>query len=292
MQAKIEQIGHSKFLFYTIIIGFFLLLCYSILIYSSQVYASENSEQELHSTSQIINNDTQNAVIQKENILAKAYIIYDINNKRIIRSQNAQTPLPIASLTKVITVGTLLDQAKHSKIEIREETKYRIKKALVQSSNEDADSLGYIYSYSFGKDLLEDSNKLIEREGLLDLHLTNLTGLDNWDGTASNIGSAESMAKMFAFMYENYRDVFEYTKFDEVEAFGEKIINTNKETDGTFGILASKTGFTFEAGGNLGVIVSPEPGQAYVVLVLNSTKEGRFADVKKIVNLLPIILKD
>jgi D-alanyl-D-alanine carboxypeptidase len=281
---------HSKILFYILISGLLLGLVYSIFSYSSQVFAEgEDSPENLQNVTQILN---KNEIIQREKLLAKAYIIYDINNKKIIRSQNASTPLPIASLTKVITVGTLLDTAKKNNVEIREETKYRIKKALVQSSNEDADSLGYIYSYSFGKDLLEDSNKLIDSLGITSLHLTNLTGLDNWDGTASNVGSAESVAKMFAFMYENYRDVFEYTKFEEVESFGEKIVNTNHESDGTFGILASKTGFTFEAGGNLGVIVSPEPGSAYVVLVMQSTKEGRFDDVKKIVKLLPIILKE
>jgi D-alanyl-D-alanine carboxypeptidase len=56
--------------------------------------------------------------------------------------------------------------------------------------------------------------------------------------------------------------------------------------------MASKTGFTLEAGGNLGVIVSPEPGSAYVVLVMKSTKSGRFTDVEKIVKLLPLILKN
>jgi D-alanyl-D-alanine carboxypeptidase len=146
---------HSKILFYILISGLLLGLVYSIFSYSSQVFAEgEDSPENLQNVTQILN---KNEIIQREKLLAKAYIIYDINNKKIIRSQNASTPLPIASLTKVITVGTLLDTAKKNNVEIREETKYRIKKALVQSSNEDADSLGYIYSYSFGKDLLEDS---------------------------------------------------------------------------------------------------------------------------------------
>jgi len=291
---KIEQ-HHSQIFFYSLIVGFFLLLTYSILIYSTVVFADENSSGEkngesLNSLSQIIPN--QQEKILKENILAKAYVIYDINNKKIVRSQNAHLPLAIASLTKIITVGTLLDTAKKNKIEIRDETRYRIQKALVQSSNEDADSLGYIYSYSFGRDLLTDSNNLINSLGVQTLTLTNLTGLDNYDGTASNIGSAEAIAKVFAYMYENYRGVFEFTKFDELETDGGTIINTNHGTESTFGILASKTGFTYEAGGNLGVIVSPEPGRAFAIVVMQSTKEGRFKDMEKIVKLLPLILKE
>ncbi len=280
---------HTKLFFFFIIAAFFLLLIYTILIYSSQVFAQVPEEKEiLHNTAQVIP-DTNNI---KENILAKAYVIYDINNKKIIRSSDAQESLPIASLTKIITVGTLLDTAKKNNVELRDETKLRIKKALIQSSNADADSLGEIYSFSFGKDLLADSNALISTLGISNLNLTNLTGLDNQDGSASNVGSAEAIAKMFAYMYENYRDVFEFTKFDEVETEGGKITNTNRQTDRTFGIMASKTGFTYEAGGNLGVIVSPEPGRAFVIVVLQSTREGRFSDMQKIVKLLPIILKN
>jgi len=287
MQIKAE---HSKVFFYSLILGFFFLLIYSILIYSNQVFA-ESEDEELHRVSQIMP-EKKSAETVKENILAESFVIYDINNKKIIRSQNAGKPLPIASLTKVITVGTLLDTAKKNNIQIRDETKYRIQKALIQSSNADADSLGYIYSYSFGKDLLVDSNNLINNLGITNLNITNLTGLDNWDGTASNIGSAEAIAKIFAYMYENYRDVFEYSKFDGLDTGWEIIENTNHSIDSTFGVLASKTGYTFAAGGNLAVVVSPEPGRTFVIVVMHSTKEGRFLDMQKLVKLLPLILKE
>lgn len=288
------QTHHSKIFFYTIAGSSVFFIIFYIFIYTNEVFALNNEQQEaLEKTSQIPHiRQTTNGPVEKANILGKAYVIYDINNKKIVAGENSNTPLPIASITKIITVGALLDTAKKNKIEIREETRQRIKKALVQSSNSDADSLGYIYSYSFGKDLLNDSNELIQRLGLTDIKLTNLTGLDNYDGTASNVGSPESLAKMFAFVYENYRDVFEYTKFDEVETTDGTIRNTNKVTGSTFGIMASKTGFTYEAGGNLGVVVSPEPGTAYVIVVMQSTKEGRFEDVRKLANLLPLILKN
>jgi D-alanyl-D-alanine carboxypeptidase len=290
---KIEG-QHSQLFFYILIAGFLLVLVYSIFSYSTQVFAEEEQpNQSLEKVSQIIpvrNSSTTTDI--KESLLAKAYVIYDINNKKIIKGQNANLPLPLASLTKIVTVGTLLDTAKKNNIQIRDETKFRIQKALIQSSNEDADSLGYIYNYSFGRDLLTDANNMITNMGINNLTLTNLTGLDNWDGTASNVGTPESIARVFAFMYENYRDVFEYTKFDELDTDGGTITNTNQTTKNTFGIMASKTGFTYEAGGNLGVVVSPEPGQAYVIVVMQSTKEGRFVDMQKIVKNLPLILKN
>lgn len=287
---KIET-KHSQLFFFIIIGSIFLLLSISIFFYATSVFADENNQGEnLQKVDQLIPNKQATTTL-RETILAKAFVIYDINNKKVIKSKNANVPMPLASLTKIITVGTLLDTAKKNNIEIRDGTKLRIQKALIQSSNEDADSLGYVYSYSFGRDLLADSNELIKNLGINDLTLTNLTGLDNADGTASNVGSPESIAKVFAFMYENYRSVFEFTKFDEFESEGGTLKNTNKVSQKTFGIMASKTGFTYEAGGNLGVIVSPEPGSAYVIVVMNSTKEGRFDDMQKISKLLPLILK-
>lgn len=288
---KIEK-HHSKIFFYVLVIGFFLLLVYSILIYWNAAFAEGDPAPSLEKVSQIIPAEKKNPPDIKEDLIAKAYVIYDINDHRIVRSQNAQTQLPIASLTKVITVGTLLDTAKKNNIQLRDETRLRIQKALVQSSNEDADSLGYVYNYSFGRNLLDDANTFIASLGINDLHLTNLTGLDNMDGTPSNVGSAEAIAKVFGYMYEHYRDVYEYTKFDELDTDAGTITNTNQTTKSTFGIIASKTGFTYAAGGNLAVIVSPEPGKAYVIVVMNSTKEGRFTDMQKITKLLPLILKD
>lgn len=287
---KIET-KHSKMFFYFICFAFLALLVYTIMIYSNQVYAQNQDHEELPANFAQATTSTE-VETTKEKIEASTFVIYDIRNEKIIRSQNALTQLPIASLTKIITVGTFLDTAKRSNIELRPDTKAKIKSALVQSSNKDADILGYIYKNSFDRDLLEDSNKFIQSLGITDLRLTNLTGLDNTDGTASNVGSASAVAKIFAYVYQNYRDVFEYTKFDEIDGEFGKIKNTNQQSEKTFGIMASKTGFTFEAGGNLGVIVSPEPGSAYVVLVMKSTKAGRFTDVEKIVKLLPLILKN
>ena len=229
----------------------------------------------------------------KEKLVAKSYIIYDINSEQTVRADNANIPLPLASLTKVITVATLLDMAKQSSTTLREETKLIIKKALVSSSNEDADALGYIYSYSFGGDLVADSNKFLkEKLNIHDVNLTSLTGLDNYDGvnlSASNMGSAESMAKIFAYVYDHHREIFEYTRHENVPTEIGNLKNTNKISDNTFGLMASKTGFTWEAGGNLGIIISPSPGESYVVLVMGSTKDGRFRDMEKLTKLLPYL---
>lgn len=287
---------HSKTIFYILIFGSLFLLAYSVFLYSNPAFAAEE-------TSKILTPSTDQTTEEREvtfktesineKLIAKSYIVYDMNSGKLIKGENTTSPLPLASLTKVITVATLLEAAKNASTTVRDQTKLVIKKALVSSSNEDADALGHIYSYSFGGDLVTASNQFLrEKLGVHDVNIVNLTGLDNFDGvylSASNVGSAESMAKIFTYVYENHREIFEYTRTEQVETEIGTLQNTNKTSDNTFGIMASKTGFTWATGGNLGIVISPSPGESYVVLVMGSTKEGRFADMKKLTKILPYL---
>ncbi|MEX0909775.1 MAG: hypothetical protein WDZ75_00595, partial [Candidatus Paceibacterota bacterium] len=58
--------------------------------------------------------------------------------------------------------------------------------------------------------------------------------------------------------------------------------NTNQLTRSIPGLLASKTGYTLQAGGNLAVVVDIGFMRPVVIVVLGSTREGRFADVEKL----------
>jgi D-alanyl-D-alanine carboxypeptidase len=67
--------------------------------------------------------------------------------------------------------------------------------------------------------------------------------------------------------------------------------NTNQDINSYFGAEVSKTGYTDDAGGNLAVIVDVTLGHPVAIVVLGSTREGRFADVKKLYNALLHSLK-
>ena len=60
--------------------------------------------------------------------------------------------------------------------------------------------------------------------------------------------------------------------------------NTNKALDRIPGIVASKTGFTDLAGGNLAIALEAGPLRPIIVVVLGSTEEGRFDDVANLTN--------
>ena len=52
------------------------------------------------------------------------------------------------------------------------------------------------------------------------------------------------------------------------------------------GAEVSKTGFTDLAGGNLGVIVDVSVGHPVAIIVLGSTRNGRFEDVRILYDVL------
>ena len=64
------------------------------------------------------------------------------------------------------------------------------------------------------------------------------------------------------------------------EEFTHEGINTNTEITKLPQVLASKTGFTDLAGGNLAVVVDVGLNHPVVIVVLGSSKEGRFSDVE------------
>ena len=117
--------------------------------------------------------------------------------------------------------------------------------------------------------------------------MVNLTGLDIDEKTPSNLGSAKSIAEVYYHFYENYNFLFQDTKFSKIG----DLENTNKNSDKTFGLMSSKTGFTDLAGGNLIIVSSPTPDKKYIIVILGSTKEGRFSDVQKLNNILPFLPK-
>ena len=59
-------------------------------------------------------------------------------------------------------------------------------------------------------------------------------------------------------------------------------VNTDLDIGKIPGLLASKTGFTALAGGNLVVAFDASIGRPIIVVVLGSTEDGRFTDVAQL----------
>lgn len=101
------------------------------------------------------------------------------------------------------------------------------------------------------------------------------------NGAYSN---ARDMTKLFAYAIKTYPDIFSVTSKKTLEISSldktHTAINTNPIVEEIDGIIASKTGFTNLSGGNLIVAVPGRNGETMIVVVLGSTFDERFNDIK------------
>jgi D-alanyl-D-alanine carboxypeptidase len=233
-------------------------------------------------------------------IKARAYIVYDVVDEKIIASKNENEILPLASLTKIMTgITALIINDENTKIVINSKSidglydlglkKGQIwklgellKYTLVFSSNDGAQ---IIADQLLGRDkFVEQMNIEAALLGLTTLHFTHPAGLDV-NGKIGGEGSVLDFAKLMAFAHRQFPDILDATTKDRatLNASNGKIIgipNTNQNISSFVGAEASKTGFTNLAGGNLAIITDVSVGRPIVIVVLGSTHEERFSDVE------------
>jgi serine-type D-Ala-D-Ala carboxypeptidase (penicillin-binding protein 5/6) len=231
------------------------------------------------------------------NLEAKAFVVYDVETGTILASQNENQVLPLASITKVMTVLVASDEPENQKMitkAINPETSGLLQGehwqlaslaalTLVSSSNEGASALAGNNQKTFVNKMNEKAKNI----GLTDLYFTNPTGLDD-KPTPGGQGSALSVAKLFTYAFKNKPDLFTPTKESLVqeksdEGLNHIALNTNEIIDEVPGLLISKTGYTDRAGGNLGIIANLGLNRPVAVIVLGSSEKGRFTDTKKLV---------
>lgn len=238
-------------------------------------------------------------------IVGKSYIIYDLKNKNIIYSKNENEVLPLASLTKVIAAMTASNLAdKNTKIVIRKNLMRKdesldigmkegqiwkmndlLKYTLTISSNSSIDIIASTISKS-NSAFVTSMNTYMKDLGYKNFYFNSASGLD-YGNLIGGIGTALEYAKLFAKSYETIPDIMSYTINSKVNLNSNsqkiyQIPNTNRSASEIIGLLASKTGFTNAAGGNLSILYEAEINRPIIIVVLGSTIDERFQDVKKI----------
>ncbi len=221
-------------------------------------------------------------------IIGMSAIVYDVTNNSTFWSMGENKTYSLASLTKVMT--TYIYKEKCDKEVYYTGLKFTsddaLRYMLIESSNEMADILA---SKCMGKEqfIIEMNNKAQSLK--LNLHYNNPSGMD-YPGVIGGRGDALSMATFLSIASARYPEIFDYTthKNSIIKVYHKNDIsyvdayNTNPSIDSIGGARLSKTGLTDYAGGNLGVVYDPYIGRTLVLLVLGSTKEGRFLDIAKI----------
>jgi D-alanyl-D-alanine carboxypeptidase len=123
---------------------------------------------------------------------------------------------------------------------------------------------------------------------LTNTHFINENGLDIDEENSGAYGSAKDMAILFEHVLEEYPQVIEATRGQEVVVESLSHIvhigeNTNTRVKEIPVLLASKTGYTDLSGGNLVIAFSPDLNHPVIISVLGSTYDGRFDDIMKLV---------
>ncbi len=237
---------------------------------------------------------------------AKAAYVWDIQNQKVLFSKNSNIPMPLASITKVMTSLVALENASDT-TEVTFKADYlkpegdsgfligevwKLKQlidfTLVSSSNDGAQAMA-----SATEALQPDKGtfvSLMNTEAhalnLNSMSFKNPTGLDENLADAGAYGSAEDLAKLYEYILKNHPEIFEATNKPRItvssDTTAHTATNTNIVANQIPGLIGSKTGFTDIAGGNLAVLVDAGIQHPVAIVVLGSTSENRFSDVQNL----------
>lgn len=255
--------------------------------------------------------ETVASMFQDVDIIAKSAVVFDVQKQKFLFEKNANTPLPLASITKLMTAVVsyeLLNPEEEIPITAQalkaegnsgftDGEKFRMQNladlTLISSSNDGATALGLaagnkIDTQAGEAGFVEAMNVKAEELGLTNTHFKNSTGLDVSTAEAGAYGSAEDVAKLMEYSITHMDTVVSQTKEDkttirDTSGVSHVAKNTNTFVNDIDGLIASKTGYTILAGGNLVVAFNVGLNRPIIIAVLGSTEEGRFTDTLALV---------
>ena len=241
-------------------------------------------------------------------IEAEAALAQDFLTGEILFSKSHGKLLPLASLVKIISALTALDkinlddeiQISQNAILTPEPSSLRVGEhlvardlvamAMVKSSN---DAAYAIFEYVYKKNsilpefaeawFLDLMRQKAAAFGVQNMIFNNFTGLDVSETLSGAYGSADDLIKIARFSLDS--PIWQFGAVREIiskEGVKHAFKPTNQLNSEIDLLIGAKTGFTDLAGGNLLVIVEYPIGHPLGIIVLGCSEQGRFEDVKKI----------
>jgi serine-type D-Ala-D-Ala carboxypeptidase (penicillin-binding protein 5/6) len=250
---------------------------------------------------------------------ARSAIVYDVRMDKVLYAKQGDTVLPLASLTKLMTSLVAVESLDtNSRVVVTQnaldtegdsgllpDEGWRLKDlvsfTMLASSNDGADALaasvGAIWQttpetaseYDKVHSFVGRMNTRASELGLSSMKFSNATGLDEPTGELGGKGTPKDVAKLLTHIWQNAPEAIART--DEVaytytssDGQVHRAENTNDFVLHTPGLIGSKTGFTDLAGGNLAILYDAGLDHPIVVVVMGSSREGRFSDVDTLVD--------
>jgi D-alanyl-D-alanine carboxypeptidase (penicillin-binding protein 5/6) len=262
-------------------------------------------------------------------IIAKSAMVVDGETGIVLYAKNENEVLPIASLTKImatLVAGQYLEQNNIKTAEIGNvnilspadanfvsgevwDVEDLLTAMMLSSSNVAAESL---FNEVIKSQLINGSsqepitlvammNEIAQSLGLNKTSFLNSTGLDIKDESVEGgisfggVSTAREVVSSARILEAVFPEIASKTALREIElyskdGFPHKFLNTDELIE-RIPIYFSKTGYTDGAGGTLIVKTKIDERFVYIV-VLGSTKDGRFSDIEKLYNNSAVLFED
>jgi len=239
--------------------------------------------------------------LPEEAITAKAAVLYDPTTGQVLFAKNATEPLALASLTKLMTAQAILARVSDQQAVVITSQNLRpegdwglrpgeewsveqlLRFGLVASAN---DAMAAAAD-AVGPTIIDEMNRTAKVLGLSQTHFSNPTGLDLDLEIAGAYGSAYDVALLATAFMQRYPTLFSATAQASVTINSGAVQLNATSTDTPLldipGLVGAKTGYTDLAGGNLVAVFDIEIGHPLVAVVLGSTREKRFEDIRALV---------
>lgn len=231
---------------------------------------------------------------------------YDTTTDEVLFAQNENEILPLASITKLMTAYVALKSLPQDTIVtisssaismtddhgLLVDEKWLLediaKFTLLVSSNDGARAIREKFESTLPNSFVASMNAYAKVLGMNNTTFYNESGLD--EGVlAGSYGTASDVAILLEAFSNEYPQILATTAMKNVSLTSlsgvtHNIENTNESIYTYPGRLGSKTGLTNIAGGNLAFIFDRGVLSPTIVVVLGSTKEGRFEDMHVLIN--------
>ena len=243
-----------------------LISIFSIGITKIQSVRLQNTEMYDNDLKPVLN------VINKKDPVYKSAILIESNTGKVIEEENSRIRLPMASMTKVMSLILFFEAIEEKRLRLDQELSCSdyaksmggsqiflsvgekmtvddlLKSVCIASANDATVMLAESISGS-EKVFVSLMNKKAKELELNDTMFNNCTGLP----TNNHYTSAYDMARMSRYLINNYPKVLEYSsKYEDYIRVGTPkqfwLVNTNKLVKHVQGVDGLKTGWTEEAG--------------------------------------------
>ncbi len=251
--------------------------------------------------------------IEKKGLISNSFGVFlislenGVEKKTEIFSKNKDEKVSLASVTKLMSTIVALEKDKNKDIVITKKALqefgdsglfnneiFKIKDLITLmlsiSSNDAARAISESYdnTQNSRKNFISKMNKKAEEIGMDKTLFFSESGLDVNGLVGGAYSSVSDLEKLIFYFYKKYPKVAKRTtKFKDVifsKTNRHVVRNTNILLKDDNNFLLSKTGYTDLTGGNLVTIYKIDEKNKIIIIVLNSTKEGRFEDTKIIIN--------